>query len=187
MRNVLLLQWMTPVNSAPLSRRAFLLAATSSAALSVFPALAAADDPAAPIRAIYQRVAAGKGDKGGQFVWAYARSRQRLMSASLVRLWAAAEAKVAPGDMGPPGFDPVTNSQDPLVHGFAVTVEQRSPRRATVAVTFGRLPGDMQRRRTQVVRYDMVRERGAWLIDDIRGSVEGDPWSIRAILRGFKG
>ena len=33
------------------------------------------------------------------------------------------------------------------------------------------------------VRYDMVRERGAWKIDDIRGLIDGKEWSIRKLLR----
>jgi hypothetical protein len=34
--------------------------------------------------------------------------------------------------------------------------------------------------RTQTVRYDLVRERGAW--SDIRGAVDGQEWSIRKLL-----
>jgi len=33
---------------------------------------------------------------------------------------------------------------------------------------------------TQTVRYDLVRERGAW--SDIRGAVDGQEWSIRKLL-----
>ena len=33
------------------------------------------------------------------------------------------------------------------------------------------------------MRYDLVRERGAWKIDDIRGTVDGKEWSIRKLLR----
>jgi hypothetical protein len=47
---------------------------------------------------------------------------------------------------------------------------------------------DAQRRRARItVRYDMVRERGRWLIDEIRGGSADKPWSIRAILKGFNG
>ncbi len=181
---------MTPLIS---SRRTFLLATLAVAAAAGLPAspALAASSPADPIAAIYKRVTAGKGTEGGQFVWADAKARQRYMSASLARLWAAALARVKPGDMGPPGFDPVSNSQDPLVRAFAVKVEKADGARATVAVTFGMKPGALAGQPTQVVRYDMVRDggrgRGAWKIDDIRGSVEGDPWSIRGILTGFKG
>jgi hypothetical protein len=177
------------VNPSLPSRRTILLAALALAASAGLPASPAfaASSPADPIAAIYRRVTAGKGTEGGQFVWAHARARQRYMSASLAKLWAAALARVKPGDMGPPGFDPVSNSQDPLVRAFAVRIEKEDGARATVAVTFGTKPGALAGQPTQIVRYDMVRERGAWRIDDIRGSVEGDPWSIRGILLGFTG
>jgi hypothetical protein len=32
------------------------------------------------------------------------------------------------------------------------------------------------------VHYDFVREGGQWKIDDIRGTAEGTPWSMREIL-----
>ena len=159
-----------------LSRRMVLLAGV---ALAASPALAsAADSPAALITAIYQRAAAGKGDSGGQFVWLNARSRPRWLSASLVRLWAEADAKVQPGDEGPPGFDPVTNSQDPLVRAFTVATEKQDGKTATVAATFR-----SHNNESLTVRYDLVRERGAWKIDDIRGTVDGKEWSIRRLLR----
>jgi hypothetical protein len=111
-------------------------------------------------------------------VWLHARSRPRWLSASLIRLWAAADAKVAPGDMGPPGFDPVSNSQDPMVRAPTVAVEKEDGRTATVAATFR-----SHNRKSITVRYDLVRERGAWKIDDIRGTVDGTEWSIRKLLR----
>lgn len=159
-----------------LSRRTFLLAAV---ALAASPALAApASSPAALITAIYKRAAAGKGDSGGQFVWLNAKSRPRWLSASLIRLWAAADAKVAPGDQGPPGFDPVTNAQDPMVRAFTVATEKQDANTATVAATF-RSHNDQ----SITVRYDLVRERGTWKIDDIRGTTDGTAWSIRRLLR----
>jgi hypothetical protein len=162
--------------SLPLSRRTFLLAAAALAA-SASPA-AAADGPAALITAIYKRAAAGKGDRGGQFVWLNAKSRPRFLTASLTRLWNETDAKVAPGDMGPPGFDPVSNSQDPLVRTPTVATEKQDGRSATVAATFR-----SHNRESVTVRYDLRRERGAWKIDDIRGTVDGKEWSIRKLLR----
>jgi hypothetical protein len=32
------------------------------------------------------------------------------------------------------------------------------------------------------VRYHLVQEDGQWKIDDIKGSADGRPWSIRSIL-----
>jgi hypothetical protein len=167
--------------SPTLSRRTLLLCATTLAASASL--ASAASDPAALITAIYKRASAGKGDSGGQFVWLRAKSRPRWLSASLVRLWAEADAKVAPGDEGPPGFDPVTNSQDPMVRAFAVVVERQDGGSATVAATFGAKKGGLRGQPTETVRYDLVRERGVWKIDDIRGTVDGKAWSIRKLLR----
>jgi hypothetical protein len=161
-----------------LSRRTLLL---SAAALAASPSLAfAADDPAALITAIYKRAAAGKGDSGGQFMWLRARSRPRWLSAPLIKLWAEADSKVEKGDMGPPGFDPVSNSQDPLVRTPTVKVEKQDGQSATVAATFR-----SHNAKSITVRYDLVRERGAWKIDDIRGDVDGQEWAMRKMLRDF--
>jgi hypothetical protein len=35
-----------------------------------------------------------------------------------------------------------------------------------------------------VIRYEFVREANAWKIDDIKGASDGQPWSIRAMLKG---
>jgi hypothetical protein len=32
------------------------------------------------------------------------------------------------------------------------------------------------------VRYDFVREAGAWKIDNARSTIEGKPWALRAQL-----
>ena len=157
----------------------------------------AADGPEAVIAAIYKRVAAGKGESGGQFVWLEKKDRARYLSASLAALWNAEDAKTPPGDEGPPGFDPVSDSQDPKVRNASVTLEKSDAGRATVAASFDswspgstreeqeRNPPDPKARLT--VRYDMVRERGLWRIDDIRGGPADKPWSIRAIIKGFNG
>jgi hypothetical protein len=177
--------------------------ALAIAALLAFAALTpavsarAADGPDAVIAAIYKRVAAGNGERGGQFVWLRKKDRARWLSGSLVALWNAEEAKTPPGDETPPGFDPVSDSQDPKVRNVAVTLEKSDAGSATVAASFDswspgltpeeqkRNPPDPKARIT--VRYDMVRERGRWLIDEIRGGSADKPWSIRAILKGFNG
>ena len=34
----------------------------------------------------------------------------------------------------------------------------------------------------QTMRYDFVRDAGQWKIDDIKGSADGRPWSVRRML-----
>lgn len=32
------------------------------------------------------------------------------------------------------------------------------------------------------IHYDFVLEAGQWKIDEIKGAVDGSPWSVRALL-----
>lgn len=143
----------------------------------------AADDPVAPIAAIYKRASAGKGDSGGQFVWVKRKDRARWFSREMIRLWDAAEAKTAKGDMGPPGADPVSASQDPMVRDPKVTLERRDGDRATVIATFAAWQPEPR----ATVRYDMRRENGRWMIDDIWNVADGKSWSLKQLLAGWKG
>lgn len=172
-----------------LPRRSFLLAL---AALLLSPPAQAADDPAAPLRAIYKRVVASYDAKrnntdNGYFIWKDDRTRARWFSAAMVKLWHEAEARTAKGDQGPPGFDPVTNSQDPLVRAFVLAIEKQDARAATVVVRIAARPGPLPPPTAAgTLRYDMVRENSRWLIDDIRGAID-TPWSLRQLLIDHKG
>src|SRR5262249_38409301 len=106
----------------------------------------------------------------------------KYLSKSLIALWAKSEAHTPEGDVVI-DFDPITNSQDPSVKAFAVTSEKLDSGTATIAVKMttgyarpSAIPAD------DVIRYDFVRDGGHWKIDDIRGSVDGKPWSLRALL-----
>jgi hypothetical protein len=102
-----------------------------------------------------------------------------------MELWAKADARTAKGDGGPIGFDPVSNSQGPDVKSFKVAAERSEPDKATIAVTIKSHHAARKVRADEVVRYDFVREAGGWKIDDIRGSVDGQPWSIRQLLMNY--
>lgn len=173
-----------------------LLLLTLILALLPFAAFAASS-PADPIVAIYKKAAAGKGEDGGNFVYQEPKDRARWLTKSFAALWNAEDAKTPKGDETPPGFDPVSNSQDPKVLNVKVAVEKNDGKRATVAASFDswsrgktreeqeRNPPDPRDRIT--VRYDMVLEHGprgaTWRIDDIRGTTDGKEWSIRAIVK----
>src|ERR1700743_3678181 len=142
---------------------------------------ASPSDPAAIITAIYTRAAKGKGDGGGAFVIENKAAKAKYLSKSLVALWAKADANTAKGDVGPIDFDPVANSQDPDVKSFKVDAEKAEADKAVIAVT---LTGRAARAKPSdnIVRYNFVREDGKWKIDDISGTSDGEPWSVREIL-----
>jgi Protein of unknown function (DUF3828) len=141
-----------------------------------------ADEPAAIVTAIYTRVAKGKGNSGGTFVTDGKAAKTKYLSQALHALWAKADARTVKGDIGPVDFDPVTNSQDPDVKSFKVIAEKQDAAKATIAVTLQSHRSAWEKPADQTVRYDFVRENGQWKIDDFRGSVGGEPWSIRSIL-----
>jgi hypothetical protein len=164
-----------------LTRRSFVAAsllATASPALAVMPA---PGYPVAVLTAIYTRAAKSKGDGGGAFIIENKAAKSQYLSKALVALWAKADAHTPKGDVGPVDFDPVTNSQEPDVKSFKVDAEKIEADKAAVAVTItghrnDRKPADL------IVRYDFVREAGSWRIDDIKGSSDGEAWSIRKML-----
>lgn len=142
------------------------------------PAKPAAADPAALLTRLYK--AAAKDNAGGAFV-NNAKERGKYLSKSLAALWTKAEAKVPQGEIGPIDFDPVSNSQDPDIKSFVIKAENQDDARATLAVA---LIGSQPRKvaADSVIRYELVRDGTSWRIDDIRGSVDGQTWSVRQML-----
>ena len=164
-----------------LTRRTFVAASVLASVSPAFAETAVPNDPAAILTAIYTRAAKGKGDGGGAFIIENKAAKAKYLSKALVTLWAKADAHTPKGDVGPIDFDPVTNSQEPDVKSFKVDAEKTEADKATIAVTItghrnDRKPAD------QIVRYDFVREANSWRIDDIRGSSDGEAWSIRKML-----
>ena len=142
---------------------------------------ASAGDPVAIVMAIYTRAAKGNGDGGGGFVIENKAAKAKYLSKSLIALWAKADAHTPKDDVGPIDFDPVTNSQDPDVKSFKVVAEKLEADKAAIAVT---ITGGQPRTKPadQMVHYDFVRDGDKWKIDDIKGSDDGTPWSIRGML-----
>lgn len=169
--------------------RLALLALAFSLALT--PALAASSCPAAPVTAIYQRVVASYDGKrnntdNGFFIWKNDNARRQYFSARTAKLWLEADRLTPKGDESPPGMDPVTNSQDPLLRAFDTSIEKQDAKSATVLVRISDKPGPIaQPAPRELIRYDMVLERGRWLIDDIRGTVDTE-WSVRKMLSQYK-
>jgi hypothetical protein len=140
------------------------------------------DDPVAIVNAIYTRAAKGKGDGGGGFVTENKPAKAKYLSKALIALWAKADAHTPKGDVGPVDFDPVTNSQDPDVKSFQLATEKLEADKAVIAVTLAGRRAPRAKPADNTIRYNFVRDDGQWKIDDISGSGDGEPWSIRDML-----
>jgi hypothetical protein len=169
-----------------IARRELILSGTAAVLAVTLPHHAfAADDPGGILTAVYARAAKGKGDSGGAFVFENKAAKAKYLSKSLIALWAKADARTRKGDGGPVGFDPVTNSQDPDVKSFNVVAEKQETDKAVIAVTIDSHQGPPPRPADRTIRYDFVHEPGGWKIDEIKGAVDGEAWSLRAIIADF--
>lgn len=140
------------------------------------------EDPVTILNAIYARAARGKGTGGAAFVIENDAAKARYLSKSLIELWARADANTPKEDVPPIDFDPVTNSQEPDVKSFTVATEKLEADQAVISVTIsGRMPRAKPSDNT--IRYNYVRENGKWKIDDISGTIDGEAWSLREILK----
>jgi Protein of unknown function (DUF3828) len=139
-------------------------------------------DPTGILTAIYTRAAKGKGDGGGAFIIENKAAKARYLSKSLVALWAKADAHTPKGDVGPIDFDPVTNSQEPDVKSFNVATEKQEADKAILTVTIEGCNAPARKQADRTIRYELVRDGAEWKIDDIRGTSDGEPWSIRGML-----
>jgi hypothetical protein len=167
-----------------ITRRKLILSAAAALLATVRPRpAAAADDPASILTGIYTRAAKGKGDGGGGFVIENKAAKAKYLSKSLIALWAKADAGTRKGDVGPIDFDPVSNSQDPDVKSFKLVAEKQDADKATIAVTIESHQREARAKAADnTIRYEFVHEAGQWKIDDIKGAVDGSPWSVRALL-----
>ncbi|MGJ5020104.1 DUF3828 domain-containing protein [Bradyrhizobium sp. SZCCHNS3002] len=169
-----------------IDRRFLLLGLAGVLAASPLHAQASSsNEPVGIMTAIYTRVAKGKGEDGGTFIIEDKAARAKYLSKSLAAQWARMDARTPKGEVGAIDFDPVTNSQDPDVASFKVTPEMQDGDKATVAVSIRGHRTERKEQADDIIRYDLVREAGQWKIDDIRGAVDGKPWSIRAMLAEF--
>jgi len=63
-----------------------------------------------------------------------------------------------------------------------VTAEKQDAEKAVIAVKMSGHRAPRPKPADQTVRYAFVRDAGLWKIDDISGSIDGEPWSIRDML-----
>ncbi len=164
----------------PSIRRLLVVAAALLALAAPAFAAAAADpaDPRAPVAALFAI------EKTGHAPLTTPAQRAAALTRGLAALWDKAEALARGGGDVAIDFDVVTNSQGAEVKSYALTIERRDAKSATVVATID--PGDGVRRspRENVVTFSLVRQAGAWRIDDVSGIAEPNPWSLREMLAG---
>ncbi len=160
------------------------LARALAVALAASP-VAAADDPAGPVREAYrlERESLGPHFTSEREPPWRAPHRDRLFTRRFAELWATEErhAEVT-REMGNIDLDPFISGQDygeDVLHDLLIEVEERKPDRALVCARFTNL-------RRVTVRFVVVREDGRWVIDDILDTVDGAPYSVsRALARPY--
>jgi hypothetical protein len=145
-----------------------LLAATAAPAVA---RAAGENSPADVVTAIYRIYAGPKGDyQSGNLddkrVAAY-------LSKSLRAALRAMDARSRKLNEPILDFDPVTDSQDPQVEKLTIAAEGDA---AAVATFFS---GDVK----HVIRYSLVREDGAWKVDDIAGGAGDETFDLRDIIK----
>lgn len=140
------------------------------------PTLAAEVTPEAVVKQIYS----GKtpATKGIDII-----SNKKLRAKYLTKELGAAIQKdedqsAKANEVGALDFDPVSDSQDPMIKDLKIEPLPAEGDKAQVKVSFNR--GDPQR---DELFYDLVKEGGQWRVYDIskKGSAE-DAWSLRGLL-----
>jgi hypothetical protein len=121
-------------------------------------------------------------DSGKRGVW---------FSRDLTALWNKCDARASQlkDPLGALEFDIATNSQlgwDSF-KGFAVSVASQSAGRAVVNARLetGANTDSPKFDSDNVIHYDLVREGGAWKIDNVRSTIDGKPWSLRGLLKDY--
>lgn len=167
------------------SRRRFLAAVSLVVAVAASPAVAvaAADTPEAFAAAVYAPVVAGDGTAGGSAI-TDRKARARWFTRSLVTIWNAAEDKAdKDGEIGPLDFDLLTDGQDPQVGRIAVASREAKPESAVVRVSlFAAKKAKPGEKPYSALDLALVREAGAWRIDDVKQVSSKDPWTLRGLL-----
>jgi hypothetical protein len=137
-------------------RRTLLLFA-AFAILVPLPAGAAEDDPVSVVRELYRVHAESEKTKMSVLKPPL---RERFFARSLARLLAEddkrREARLT--------YDPIYNAQDFKIADLAVSLKSRQGAKAVVEARFKNFDKPTR------LEYDLVRERGAWRIADIRSN-----------------
>lgn len=127
------------------------------------------------------RAAAGPGGKydDGTSVFFDSAARRRFLSKKLQTALRAMAKRTPKGDVPDLDFDPVCACNDPSVEDLKITTQSSSATDAVVMVDFA--AHDEKDR--IVLRYLLVKEDGAWKIDDVISEGK-DKWQVSKIIAG---
>lgn len=164
--------------SAVISRRTALVLLLLAVGGGAAPA---ADQPPADVVAAIYRAAAGPGGNydDGTSVFFDPATRKRFLSKKLRADLAAMLKRTPKGDEPDLDFDPVCACNDPSVDDLTIAAESASEREAVVIASF---QAHDEKERI-VLRYLLVREDGAWKVDNIV-STGKDKWDVNKIVTG---
>ena len=141
----------------------------------------AADSPRDFVVAVYKGVG---GTASWDSVFAKAMGRKRPFSKSLDLALKTAHARSRKSQEPWLDFDPISNSQDPSIHGLRINVVSETINTATISAEFRSAPGS-KAPASQVI-YDFVRENNQWVLDNIRGGFQNGnnaSWSLQNLAR----
>jgi hypothetical protein len=170
-----------------LDKAAAALAIVLAALTAAFGCTRGSSDPTAPVREGYRieaahvaaEVASSRGPprrdllEKAQPPW-FAANRGKIFSARLVALWEADDRRFEKTGEISFDADPFLDAQDfddTVLRDLAIDLVQRAGERVEVRARFTNFG------QTTDVRFDVVREVGRWVIDDIRtrgGSIAGE-------------
>lgn len=164
-------------------RRRTLLFGFAAAAFATPATAAETDDPKVFLTDVYKRLAQTRKRNDLDF-WQKPEGRAVGFTADLIKVWAAAEAKTADGDAGPIDFDLFTNAQDAPAATPTIVVVDNDGRISHVRATLRPPKPGAEPSADDVLVFTLKRATASagWRIDDIHGSVSGDPWNLRSIL-----
>lgn len=134
------------------------------------PVLAAPDgNPTATVSAAYEVEARSLAEAGGNAVAPWeGPHRGRFFTKRLARLFAKSKEGL--------GSDPFLSGQDGEIKNLALSMAGGNGETATVVARFKSFGSPVE------VRFDLRREGGAWRIDDIHNTVDGQAYSVREQL-----
>ncbi len=158
-------------------RNAFIIASLLMASFGS--AFAGDGTPAALVTEVY-----GVSGPSGRYqqplaIFVEAGLREKYLSKRLRAALADMDQRTPEGDVPQIDFDVVSDSQDPDVRDLKIRMESESAGQAVVAADF--MSHDDAER--TVLRYELVREDGAWKINNVTASGKSN-WRVSEIIAG---